>query len=361
MKKTIISALVMLLMGVNLTFAQDNQEVKHESVQYYFFVNNIPSEFNYPLIGLVNNVNGNHASIQIGLINSTSGNFGGWQEGLINSVGGNVIGLQDGFINSVGGNLTGVQNGFINSVGGTVKGIQTGFINADNGDLMGIQSGFINSVGQSLYGIQCGFINSASQIAGIQGGFINSAEGICGLQHGFVNSTKNLCGLQLGFINSVDHIEKGLPIGFLSFVKQGGYKAIEVSYTTTHPINVAFKTGIRQFYTFPMISWTPDAADKLWVGYGAGSNLDLTKKLFFNPELLSQHNISRDFNHYLSLKANAGFRLSDRFEIVAGPVLAWNVVIDAEDFHQNYTEWNPGIISVNKLSLGFNAAVRFCF
>lgn len=361
MKRTILSAIVLLFLSTNQIFAQDNREIKHEDVQYYFFTNNIPSDWNYPLIGLVNNVDGNHASIQIGIINSTTGNFGG---------------LQEGFINSVGGNVTGIQGGFINSVEGSVKGIQSGFINSDNGDFSGIQSGFINSVGSSLYGIQSGFINSSSQVMGIQTGFINSTkvdvkgvqlgfinstESIYGLQNGFINSAKELSGLQLGFINSVDHIEKGLPIGFLSFVKHGGYKAIEVSYTNTHPINVAFKTGIRQFYTFPMISWNPYLADNIFIGYGVGSNLDLNQKLFFNPELVSQHNISLDYNHYLSLKANVGFRLSDSFEVVAGPTLVWNVMINAEDFHQNYTEWNPNIISVNKLSFGFNVAARYCF
>lgn len=361
MKKTILTSVAMLFLSISQIFAQENQEVKHESVQYYFFTNNIPSDWNYPLIGFVNNVNGNHASIQVGIVNSTTGNFGG---------------LQSGFVNSVGGNVTGIQNGFINSVGEDVKGIQSGFINSDASDFSGIQSGFINSVGESYYGIQSGFINRSSNVTGIQTGFINStgttvkgvqcgfinsSDEIRGLQYGFINSAKSLSGLQLGFINSVDHVEKGLPIGFLSFVKHGGYKAIEFSYTDLHPYNLAFKTGIRQLYTFPMVSWNPELADKVFIGYGVGSNLDLGQRLFFNPELLSQHNISLDFNHFLSLKTNLGLRLSDWFEIVAGPTLVWNVKIDADDFHQNYIQWDPDIISVNNLSVGFNIAARFCF
>ena len=285
--------------------------------------------------------------MQIGFVNSTTGNFGGFQTGFINSIGGNVTGLQSGFINSIGGDLLGAAYGFINSVNGDVSGFQSGFINAVSESVAGLQCGFINSTSKSVYGVQCGFINSASDVRG--------------LQHGFINSAKSLRGLQLGFINSVDDVEKGLPIGFLSFVKNNGYKAIELGYTDLHPYNLAFKTGIREFYTFPMVSWNPELEDELFVGYGIGSNIDFGKTLFFNPELLSQHNISLDFNHYMSLKANIGVKLLDRFELVAGPTLNWNVKINADDFHQNYTEWNPAIISVNKFSIGYNAALRVCF
>jgi hypothetical protein len=92
--------------------------------------------------------------------------------------------------------------------------------------------------------------------------------------------------LQLGFINSVDDIENGLPIGFLSFVKYGGYKAIEVSYNNINPFNIAFKTGVREFYTYPMLAYDWRLAnDRLSFGYGIGSNLDISNHLFINPEM----------------------------------------------------------------------------
>jgi len=328
--RKIILAVTALLTGL-LTVAQ-NPTADTKNAQYYFFTNNIPSDWNYPLIGFVNNVDGNHASVQIGIVNSTTGNFGG------------------------------LQAGFINSIGGNVKGIQSGFINFDNGDFSGIQSGFINSVGKSLYGIQYGFINSSSQVTGIQSGFINSAERITGLQHGFINYAKKLRGLQLGFINSVDRIEKGLPIGFLSFVKHGGYKAIEVSYNNINPINIAFKTGIREFYTYPMLAYDWRLSEnRLSFGYGIGSNLNLSNRLFINPEMEWLHQASLDFNHYSTLRCNLGYNISNNFEIVVGPSLVWQFKIDADDFHQNYTEWNPSIISVNEIKIGWNAAVRYKF
>jgi hypothetical protein len=317
MKKTILAITMLLTAGV-CVMAQYEETRKNQEVQYYFFTNNIPSDWNYPLVGFVNNVNGNHSSLQVGFVNSTAGNFGGVQTGFVNSVGGNVVGIQGGFINSVGGVFNGIQGGFINSVGGGV------------------------------YGMECGFINSAGEMNGLQLGFINSAE--------------SLSGLQLGFINSVNNLEKGLPIGFLSFVKHGGYKAIEVSYNNIYPLNIAFKTGVRELYTYPMLAYNWQLADdRLAFGYGIGSNLDLNNNLFINPEIEWLHQVSLDFNHYSTFRCNLGYNIKDNVEIIAGPSLVWQFKIDADDFHKNYTQWDPSIVSVNKLSLGWSVALRYKF
>jgi len=347
MKKISLAIAILLSMGAK-TFAQNANNPNNQQVQYHFFTNNIPTDWNYPLVGLVNNVNGNHASVQIGLINSTTGNFGGLQAGFINSVGGDVLGVQSGFINSVNGELKGVQNGFINSVNDNFIGIQNGFINSVDKSFYGVQTGFINSTNDKFYGVQCGFINSAGQIHG--------------LQYGFINSAKSLRGVQFGFINSVDKLEKGLPIGFLSFVKHGGYKAIEVSNNNIIPLNIAFKTGVRKLYTYPMLAYDWRLTDdRLSFGCGVGSNLDLSNRLFINPELEGLHQVSLDFNHYSTLRCNLGFNISENFELVAGPSLVWQFKIDADDFHQNYTEWDPSIVSVNQVSLGWNVALRYKF
>lgn len=344
--RKIILAVAALLTGL-LAVAQ-NTTADTKKVQYHFFTNNIPSDWNYPLVGFVNNVDGNHASVQVGIVNATSGNFGGVQAGFVNSVGGNIIGVQGGFINSVEGEFKGIENGFINSVNNNFSGIQNGFINSVSQSVYGIQSGFVNSTSHGIYGVQCGFINSASEIRG--------------LQYGFINSTKSLRGLQLGFINSVDNVEKGLPIGFLSFVKHGGYKAIEVAYNSISPLNISFKTGVREFYTYPMLAYDWRlTTDRLSFGYGIGSNLDISNRLFINPEMEWLHQVSLDFNHYTTLRCNLGYNISDNFEIVAGPSLVWQFKIDADDFHHNYTEWYPSIISVNDITIGWNAAMRFKF
>lgn len=361
MRRSIL-ALTMILAYQFAVLAQDNNDFNREQVHYHFFINNIPDNFNYPLIGLINNVNGDHASIQIGIINSTNGNFSGAHAALINSVNGTVKGVQSGFINSVNGSFYGIENGFINSVNGKFSGIQTGFINSVNRKFIGIQAGFINT-NETTIGIQAGFINTSKRgVTGVQNGFINTAGRVNGVQAGFINSAKNLKGLQLGFINSVDKLEKGLPIGFLSFVKNGGYSALEVAYNDIYPLNISFKTGVRGLYTYPMLAYDGKLNDdKFAFGYGIGSNLDLGRRVFINPEVEWLHQVSLDFNHYSTLRCNLGLNLSKRFELLVGPSLVWQVKIDAEDFHKNYTVWDPSIISVNKLSFGYNVALRYKF
>jgi len=347
MKRIFIAIAIFSLMGFK-TVAQSTVNPNYEYVQYHFFINTIPSEFNYPLIGFVNTVNGNHASLQVGFVNSTAGNFGGVQLGFVNNVNGCVLGMQSGFVNNAGSEVKGIQYGFVNNAGGSVSGIQNGFVNSTDDSLVGVQMGFVNSTKNTLTGVQSGFVNSTGLLRGLQYGFVNSAE--------------TLRGLQLGFINSVDNIEKGLPIGFLSFVKNGGYKAIEVAYNNIYPVNVSFKTGIRELYTYPMLAYDWRLADdRLAFGYGIGSNIDISKSVFLNPEMEWLQQLSLDFNHFSTLRCNVGFTLGNRLELVAGPSLVWQFKIDAADFHHNYTEWDPSIISVNKLKAGFNAAIRYKF
>jgi hypothetical protein len=347
MKKTIL-AMTMLLWAGLYVMAQNEAPNKNSKVQYQFFTNNIPSDWDYPLVGFVNRVDGNHASVQIGIVNTTSANFSGVQAAFLNKVGAHVLGMQSGFINYVGGEFKGIQNGFLNSNTANLSGIQNGFINKVGGTIYGIQTGFINLTNTSAYGVQCGFINAADDIRG--------------LQYGFINKVETLRGLQFGFINSVDTVEKGLPIGFISIVKKGGYKSIEVSYNNITPLNIAFKTGIRQLYTYPMLAydWRLDA-DQLWFGYGIGSNIDLSKHLFINPEMEWLHQVSLDFNHYTNLRCNLGIQLAKHLEFVVGPSLVWHFKIDADDYHQYYDEWDPSIVSVNDVQLGWNAGVRVKF
>jgi len=47
--------------------------------------------------------------------------------------------------------------------------------------------------------------------------------------------------------------------------------------------------------------------------------------------------------------------------LLAGPSLVWHFKINADDFHQNYTSWDPSIVAINKLKAGFNVALRYTF
>lgn len=43
------------------------------------------------------------------------------------------------------------------------------------------------------------------------------------------------------------------------------------------------------------------------------------------------------------------------------PSQVWHFKINADDFHQNYTSWDPSIVAINKLKAGFNVALRYKF
>ncbi len=344
MKKIIFLTTILISTYLH-AFAQSNDSLKTEQVHYHFFTNNIPSEFNYPLIGIVNNLNGNHTSLQVGIINSTNGNFGGAQIGFINTTNGEVKGLQSGFINSVNADFYGIESGFINSVAKNIS---------------GMQNGFINVVGGQLTGLQTGFVNTAKNTIGVQAGFVNSTDIMVGFQHGFINSAKKLTGVQFGFINSVDTIEAGVPIGFLSFVKHGGFSALELSTNENYWINLSFKIGTKAFYTFPVLSYNPNSSDRFAIGFGCGSNIPITNKFFFNPEISSSFAISHDIRNISTFNTSFGYELTNRLAIIAGPSFTWNSPIVSSSIN-NDTQWlfDHDFSFVNDFAYGFKCAVRY--
>ena len=61
-----MQTIALLFLIVGISFSQDSVFVRNSSlVHYRLIVNNVPDEFNYPLIGIINNVNGNHTSVQM--------------------------------------------------------------------------------------------------------------------------------------------------------------------------------------------------------------------------------------------------------------------------------------------------------
>jgi hypothetical protein len=346
MKKIQVLIASLFLFIILVSAQESNYQSEKTPVCYTFVINSVPDGYNIPLIGISNYAQGNHNTIEIGFANTNELN---------------LTGIQAGFFNTVGGILYGMQYGFINSTAKTTNGIQAGFINSSKGETNGLQVGFINSSKMKLSGFQSGFINSTSgNLNGFQDGFINSVSGkTLGAQIGFINSTKKLSGLQIGFINSVDTLENGLPIGFLSFVKKGGIRQIEISYSDLYPINIAYKTGVRQFYTFPMISFNPGLSEKMAVGFGIGTNLDLSRNFFINPELVSQQSVSMHFNQYNSLKIGFGFKVTNGFELVAGPSMTWHWQGGNIDYDWHNWRFDSYYYNVNDLRIGLNLAARF--
>jgi hypothetical protein len=240
--------------------------------------------------------------------------------GFFNLVKHDVRGAQfAGFMNLNGGNMQGGQfSGFLNTAAGEVRGIQgAGFANLATGYTEGVQlSGFINLVANDARAIQAaGFGNFTSgDMEGAQfasfmnysgdvnvqiAGFMNVSCGdVQGLQaSGFLNVARNVQGAQLGVFNVADSVS-GVPIGLLSIVRKNGYRKLEVWGSETLHANIALKIGVEKFYNiFAFGSQFADNDIRWGLGYGAGTQINLTSSDHLNLDLISMQ-IQEDGNYW---------------------------------------------------------------
>jgi hypothetical protein len=260
--------------------------------------------------------------------------------GVFNIVRGDVHGFQlAGTFNAIGGNVEGVQlAGAFNANRGSVRGGQlAGLYNFNWGEVSGFSAaGFFNfsrhgSRAAQLAGLSnftigdqssphfAGLLNfttgnSKSQLAGIYNftaknvdgwqaaGLFNFAGGnVRGAQtaglfnitgkklrgaqvSGILNIARSVHGAQIGLINVSDSVG-GIPIGLLSVVFKG-YHKIEVSADEIFYTNIAFRTGVHQFYNILAAGAKPSTFkndETMWTfGYGIGTAPKLSNKLFLN-------------------------------------------------------------------------------
>jgi hypothetical protein len=185
--------------------------------------------------------------------------------------------------------------------------------------------------------------HATNAVKGIQtAGFMNVAlKETEGLQiSGFINYAGRLKGIQIGFINIADTLESGSPFGFLSFVRRGGFKALELSANETFPLTIQFKTGSNQFYNIFSISGKP-GKDLYWGwGYGIGSNLKSSGKFRMNIDLQATH-VNTDVlwsdNLNLLNKLYLGFtwQAAKHFAISGGPTFNALITHNQGEFLSN--------------------------
>ena len=275
-----------------------------------------------------------------------------------------------GFGNIVGGNVYGVQGaGFFNLNRGEVKAAQfSTFANVNLGEARGVQisggsninfksadgvlaAAFVNYTGGPSYGVQiAGFGNfqvgdyRGSQISG----FMNIARNrISGSQISpFYNHGKNVRGTQIGLFNTADSLG-GVPIGLVSFVKYG-YHKLEVSADEIFYTNLAFRTGVNKFYNILSVGMMPQQTmdgQNVWTfGYGIGTAPKLTKWLYLNFDLTSQHVNKGSFTDELSslnkIYAGFDFQIAKKFSITLGATLngffTKTTFTDYADLFMNY-------------------------
>ena len=303
MKKLILVLLVSISI-IGSIFAEENQQNSGANL-YTFFVNIANEQFDFPLIGFVNIAGGDHNSSQMGFINWNQNNFKT---------------LQMGFVNTIGGNMAGLQMGFVNTI-----------------------------VGKNAIGSQLGFVNT-------------NINEFSGFQMAFINITKQLKGFQFGFINYSDSIEKGIPIGFLSIVRNGGYKAVELGISEISPFNLSFKIGVEKFYTSFIVAYNPfreGIREQIFWGTGIGTNIRMGETFFFNPEIIFHHSINENSQNYISFVPYFGYKFMPNLSIVAGPSILWTYSNNNETRDPFINILKYDINERHKLFLGGRISLRF--
>ena len=343
-----------------------------------------------PFIGTNERLSGN-------VINDYSLNlFGGYSLGtrqielgfFFNMDRGDVSWLQvAGAGNLVGGNVYGIQAaGFANVNGGETKAVQlAGFANTNLGESRGVQvAGFANTNLKSVNGVQVAGLSNVTignsrgaQIAGLSNvqvgdyrgsqiaGLTNIAtEKISGSQISVLfNHARHVHGTQIGLINYADTLG-GVPIGLLSIVKSG-YHKIELSADEVFYTNLAFRSGVRKFHTMLMAGFKPQQSlnpsdTSVWTfGYGLGTARKLTRWLYLDLDLSSQHISRGSFTNALSLlnKAYVGvdFQVAKKFSIATGITLnGFLTRTTYSEYPELFTDYTPKIIYDENLNHDIN-------
>ncbi len=289
------------------TDTSNTQETTTEETTLYTLIyNEVPNNSSLPLLGVVNNAQGNHSGLQLGVVNINHQNFAGLQLGFVSLVKGNLLGMQIGFLNFGSQSAKALQIGFGNHVQGDLRGSQIGFFNVSRKTMNGLQLGFVNETGNDARGVQLGFLNeSGANTDGVQLGFINNAQ-------------QTVNGCQIGFLNVADSISSGVPIGFFSYVKKGGYMAVEFSASELYPVSIGFKTGIPLLYSIIQGSYSHTFNRKFALGTGLGSLLKLKENLYFNPEAIYHSSLVSDGIQATSLRLNLRYSLSSNLQVAGG-------------------------------------------
>jgi hypothetical protein len=311
--------------------------------------------------GLVNLDYGNVQYVQIaGLTNLVSGTSKGVQvAGLLNSVGKDAEGVQvAGLFNLDRGNVRYAQvAGIGNFTFGSVSGVQVGGILNINGQhttgaqvagiynftpsMDGLQlAGIANMTWKNVKGIQvAGIVNSADSVFGIQlAGITNNANYIKGFQlSGLVNRAGHVDGTQIGIIN-VAKSTSGVPFGLVSYVRNG-YHKIELATDENLLNTFSLRTGVNALHNIFIAGTQFTGSSRLWtVGYGLGTALKLSPKLYLSMDLTGQQlqkANTGNFDYNLLTKAYLGleWRIWKEFSIAAGPTLNWlNSDLDGTDY-----------------------------
>lgn len=236
-----------------------------------------------------------------------------------------------GVFNKVGGHQRGAQfAGITNINNSTVEGAQfAGISNITEGRVDGAQFAGIANFAESFNGAQFAGIGNYSygnSHGGQFAGLYNKSRGtLKGAQvAGFVNIAEDIDGAQVGFINVSNSID-GVPVGFFSFSKKGLHQ-LELSTNEVFQANVAFKSGVNQFYnSFVGGVRFQEPEPIIGLGYGLGSSIGISRKsrIFFDVQAMHLHQEGFDIrpNFLGKLTASYQWQIAPLLAIAAGPSL----------------------------------------
>ena len=340
----------------------------------------------------------------------------------LNLYGGYSLGLRElefgGLFNLVRSDVTGAQfAGIFNAVGGKMKFIQfAGIFNMNRDSVNGYQfAGMVNLNGNSTSKFSgAGLLNftlrdsRGAQVAGLGNVTIGKQEGphvaglfnfsnkdariaqVAGLTNvtigdfkgaqvsgllnftlkelegaqvsGLLNYATRIRGAQVGIINATDSIH-GVPIGLISFVLKG-YHKIEVSADEIFYTNVAFRTGVRQFYNILTAGAKPNTFDDeetYWTfGYGIGTAPRLSRTLSLNVDLTANQVVYggqsiEAINMINKLYLGLDFQIVKNLGVTFGVTLNGYITDTTYDKYQPlFTDYKPHIISDKTYSNDIN-------
>lgn len=328
--------------------------------------------------GFFNTIRGNVNGVQIaGLVNGVMGTQSGAQiAGLVNVVRDSANGFQGaGLANVSFGYSEGVKlAGLLNVALHDSRAVQfaglANFVhrNTDRPQLAGLfnmatgesgpaqVAGLFNFSGRGFHGTQlAGLLNvGLNEVRGTQvSGLLNlSPKDMKGLQLGVMNVAKNIAGVQLGVFNVSNDI-KGIPIGLISIVGKG-YHKVEVSADEIFHTNIAFRTGVRQFYNIITAGAMPETFNDektLWTfGYGIGTAPKLSRRLYLNFDLTSNQIVDGNKvneKHLLNkFYGGVDFQIAKNFSITAGVTLNGLLTEASYDGYPDiFANYTPSFIS----------------
>lgn len=335
--------------------------------------------------GLFNLERGDVAGIQFaGLLNGVGGKTTGAQvAGIMNTTRGMSQAVQfAGILNIGGGGMAAPQLAGVGTItGGVRKGSQfAGVCNLSTCENEGAQvAGVINISAKKMTGLQsAGIFNvSGKEMRGVQlAGVMNIAgEDVKGAQiAGVINIARSVHGAQVGLINIADSA-RGVPIGLLSLVLKG-YHKVEISADEIFYHNLAFRTGVRQFYNILTVGARPSSyreQETIWTfGYGLGTAPRLSRKLSLNLDLTSNQivkgNSFEGLNLLNKMYMGLDYQAFRKLSLAFGATVNGHITEKAVDTYPPiFGDYSPGIFygrdlgSRHRLNMwiGGKVALRF--